>query len=87
MGTVLKRKGSGVWSMTPGQTVYEAIEMMANKGVGALLVMTGEKVAGIISERDYARKVILAGAVIEVYGDSRHHDQPGNLRVTSNGGG
>lgn len=47
--------------MTPGQTVYEAIEMMANKGVGALLVMTGEKIAGIISERDYARKVILQG--------------------------
>ena len=61
VSTVLKRKGGGVWSMTPGQTVYEAIEMMANKGVGALLVMTGEKVAGIISERDYARKVILQG--------------------------
>jgi CBS domain-containing protein len=61
VGTILKRKGGGVWSMTPGQTVYEAIEMMANKGVGALLVMTGEKVAGIISERDYARKVILQG--------------------------
>ena len=61
VGTVLKRKGGGVWSMTPGQTVYEAIEMMANKGVGALLVMTGEKVAGIISERDYARKIILQG--------------------------
>jgi signal-transduction protein with cAMP-binding, CBS, and nucleotidyltransferase domain len=61
VGTILKNKPGGVWSMAPGQTVYEAIEMMANKGVGALMVMTGEKVAGIISERDYARKVILQG--------------------------
>jgi CBS domain-containing protein len=61
VGAILKRKGSGVWSMTPDQTVYEAIEMMADKGVGALLVVSGGKLAGIISERDYARKVILQG--------------------------
>jgi CBS domain-containing protein len=61
VGTILKRKGGEIWSVRPDQTVYEAIEMMADKGVGALLVMSDGKLAGIISERDYARKVILQG--------------------------
>jgi len=59
--SVLKRKGSEIWSIAPNQTVYEAIERMAEKGVGALLVMATGKPVGIISERDYARKVILRG--------------------------
>lgn len=61
IGLVLKRKGSETWSVTPEQTVYEAIQEMANKGVGALLVISESKLVGIISERDYARKVILRG--------------------------
>jgi CBS domain-containing protein len=59
--SILKRKGGEVWFVTPDQTVYEAIEKMADKAVGALLVIADGKLAGIISERDYARKVILKG--------------------------
>lgn len=58
---LLDSKGYDIWSISPDASVYEAIEMMAGKGCGALLVMTGRKLKGIISERDYARKVILAG--------------------------
>jgi len=61
VGSVLKRKGSEVWFVTSDRTVYEAIERMADKGVGALLVISADKLVGIISERDYTRKVILSG--------------------------
>ncbi len=58
---LLKHKGRDIWSLPPDATVYEAIDQMAQKGVGALLVMEGEQLVGIVSERDYARKVILKG--------------------------
>jgi CBS domain-containing protein len=57
--SVLRMKGSGVWSISPNATVYEAIEQMAEKGIGALVVLHEGRLEGIISERDYARKVIL----------------------------
>jgi CBS domain-containing protein len=64
MGTVneiLNSKGREVWSITPDHTVFEALRLMAEKDVGALLVMEGAKLVGIVSERDYARKIVLAG--------------------------
>jgi len=61
IGAVLKQKRGEVWSTRPEASVYEAIEMMAEKRVGALLVMKHGELVGIISERDYARKVILQG--------------------------
>ena len=61
IGSVLKRKGHQIWSVGPDASVYQAIEMMAEKQVGALLVLSAGKLVGIISERDYARKVILKG--------------------------
>jgi CBS domain-containing protein len=61
IATVLKHKGAEVWSVSPSASVYEAIETMASRGVGALLVIDQGKLAGVISERDYARKVILKG--------------------------
>jgi CBS domain-containing protein len=60
---LLNSKGGAVWSLTPDATVYEAIDQLSEKGVGALLVMEGKRLVGIVSERDYARKVILKGKV------------------------
>jgi len=58
---LLESKGQAIWSLAPNATVYEAIDQMAQKGCGALLVMDGKRLVGIVSERDYARKVILKG--------------------------
>jgi CBS domain-containing protein len=58
---ILKVKGSNVWSVEGGATVFEALGLMAEKEVGALVVMDGGRLAGIISERDYARKIVLLG--------------------------
>jgi CBS domain-containing protein len=58
---ILSAKGGTVWSVTPETPVIDALRMMAEKNVGAVLVCQGSKVAGILSERDYARKVVLMG--------------------------
>jgi CBS domain-containing protein len=58
---VLQKKGTGVWSLPSSASVYQAIELMAERGVGALLVIDAGRLVGVMSERDYARKVILKG--------------------------
>ena len=58
---ILRQKGNQIWWVSPASTVFDALELMAEKNLGALLVLDGEKIAGIFSERDYARKIILKG--------------------------
>lgn len=59
--TVLHHKGRTVWTIAPEATVFEAIRLLAEKNIGALLVMDGSKLVGMFSERDYTRKVALEG--------------------------
>ncbi len=58
---LLRRKGTQVWTIGSTASVYEALELMAEKDVGAVLVAEGDRIDGIFSERDYARKVVLRG--------------------------
>ena len=57
----MKSKGHEIWSVRPDDTVFDAVKQMADKEAGALLVMDGNKLVGIVTERDYARKIILEG--------------------------
>ena len=61
VGTILAQKGSAVWSIAPNAMVYDAIQLMADKNVGALPVVDNGELVGIISERDYTRQVSLKG--------------------------
>ena len=58
---LLESKGYDVYSVSPDTTVYDALKLMSEKEIGALVVLEDDKMVGIISERDYARKVILKG--------------------------
>jgi len=58
---ILGSKGNDIFSVGPNEMVYDAIKLLSEKGIGSLLVMEGDRLIGIITERDYARKVILAG--------------------------
>ncbi|MBI4694875.1 MAG: CBS domain-containing protein [Gammaproteobacteria bacterium] len=79
---LLNTKGHKVWTVSPNASVYDAIALMAEKEIGAVLIMEGSHVAGILSERDYARKVILAGRssretkVSEIMTTRVYHAQP-----------
>ena len=58
---ILESKGREVWAVKPDDTVFDSLQLMAEKEIGALLVMEGDRLVGIVTERDYARKVILEG--------------------------
>ena len=58
---ILEEKGNKIWSVAPDTKVFDALKLMAEKGIGAVLVIQNDTVAGIMSERDYARKVVLHG--------------------------
>ncbi len=79
---ILNSKGAGVWTVSPETMVFDAIQLMADKNIGALLVTEGGRLIGIISERDYTRKVALKGksskqtAVREIITDQVIHVQP-----------
>ena len=81
---LLDRKGHDVWSVSPDDSVLEAIREMSDRSVGALLVMDGPRLVGIISERDYARRVILEGRssentrVSEIMTSTVYHASPSN---------
>jgi DNA-binding Lrp family transcriptional regulator/predicted transcriptional regulator len=60
-GDILQLKGHDVWWVSPETTVFEALELMSDRGIGAVLVLEGDRLVGVLSERDYARKVILHG--------------------------
>jgi CBS domain-containing protein len=59
--TILQSKGNAIWSISPATVVYDALKVMAERNVGALVVVDGTRIAGMFSERDYARKVVLKG--------------------------
>lgn len=61
IASILRNKGREIWSVNPEETVYDAIALMAEKGIGALLILSEGKLIGVFSERDYARKIILQG--------------------------
>ena len=79
---LLSAKGRTVWSVAPDTSVFEVIRLMAERNVGSLLVMNGERLVGIVSERDYARKVALHGKnsrttpVGEILTPAVHHVTP-----------
>ncbi len=79
---LLDQKGHKVYSVSPDTTVYDALKLMAEKEIGALVVVEKEKMVGIVSERDYARKIILKGkssketAVSEIMTSEVIHTSP-----------
>ena len=79
---ILNKKGNLIWSVSPDATVYEALQLMAEKEAGAVLVIENGKIKGVLSERDYARKIVLHGkfskdtAVAEIMSDKVIYVEP-----------
>ena len=79
---ILNKKGNLIWSVSPNATVYEALQLMAEKEAGAVLVIENGKIKGILSERDYARKIVLQGkfskdtSVVDIMSDKVIYVEP-----------
>ena len=95
VASVLARKNGQIWSVEPEMPVFDAIALMASKNIGALLVLSRGRLVGVVSERDYARKVILSGRssrdtkVEEIMSGSPVTVTPGHsieecMRITTN---
>jgi CBS domain-containing protein len=76
ISTVLHHKGATVWTISPQASVFDAIQLLAKKNIGALPVMEGDKLIGIFSERDYTRKVALEGK-------TSHNTKVGEILTTT----
>jgi CBS domain-containing protein len=76
VGAVLRNKAAGILSIAPDATVYHAIEIMAEKGVGALLVMADDTLVGIVSERDYVTRKNTVGECLRIITDSHIRHLP-----------
>src|SRR3954453_16444973 len=61
ISAILNQKGRGIFSVSPNDSVFDAVSLLSDKNIGAVLVMDGEKLVGLLSERDYTRKVMLRG--------------------------
>lgn len=85
IGAVLNQKSREIYSVSPNATVFEAVQLMDTKNVGALLVMEGERLVGIISERDYTRKIMLRGKRSRETKVAKYHDcsNAGSLAAAS----
>jgi CBS domain-containing protein len=70
ISALLHHKGGALWSIAPEATVFDAIKLMADKNIGCLLVMSGDRLAGVITERDYTRKIALQGKTSKATGVS-----------------
>lgn len=66
VGQILRNKGDQIWSISPEATIYDALRLMADKNIGAVLVMDSDTLAGIFSERDYARSIALNKSAHEI---------------------
>ena len=84
---ILQRKGSQVHTVAADATVYEALQMLADRDIGALVVMQGSELAGMFSERDYVRKVILEGPFLERDARQGIDVEPGRHGDASRDGG
>jgi predicted transcriptional regulator len=78
---ILKSKADqAVYTIAPVASVFDALKLMAEKNIGALVVIEGEKIVGIITERDYARKIVLMAPILKGYAGTRNHESVGDAR-------